>query len=158
MIHVQNGTAKITSALWAADPQSYTLAVADNANLGLASYDTVNGGTNFNQVVVKFTFAGDMDLNGLVENADYGAVDNGILLGITSNALYQDGDANYDGAVTVADYGIIDNGILNGFDTGTPLGGSGGGITAIPEPSTWVLGTLAAIGFGGLNLRRRRSE
>ena len=107
-------------------------------------------------MIVKFTFAGDLNLDGLVDPSDYGIVDNGILLNITSNALYQDGDTNYDGIVDPTDYAAIDNGILNGFDTGTPLGGSGGGITAIPEPSTWVLGTLAMLGFGGLNLRRRR--
>jgi autotransporter-associated beta strand protein len=156
-----NGTAKIGSSIWASDPQSYALAVADNNNLGINSYDVNYPGSglnNYNEVIVKFTFAGDMNLDGLTDANDYGVVDNGILLGITSGAVYTDGDSDYNGSVNSSDYAAIDNGILNGFDTGTPLSGLGGGITAIPEPSTWVLGTLAALSFGGLNLRRRRSK
>ena len=153
---VANGTAKITSSLWASDPQSFGLAVADNADLNLNVYDANYSGTgphNYNQIIVKFTFAGDMNLDGLVDGADYGVVDGGILAGITSGAVYSDGDSNYDGAVNEGDYSAIDGSILAGFDTGTPLNSmSNSGITPIPEPGTWVLVALS----GGTLLWRRR--
>ena len=128
------GTAKITSSMWAADPQSYTLAVANNAELNLSAYDSVDGGTNSNQIIVKFTFAGDMNLDGLVNAADYGVVDGGILAGMNSGATYASGDSNYDGAVNAGDYAVIDGSILAGFDSGTPLNAvdaSGSSITPL---------------------------
>ena len=129
---VNTGTAKITSSLWAVDPQSYGLAVANNADLNLNAYDLNYPGTgphDYNQIVVKFTFAGDMNLDGLVDAGDYGIVDGGILAGLTSGATYADGDSNYDGAVNEGDYAAIDGSILAGFDSGVPLAGTSGPTT-----------------------------
>jgi RHS repeat-associated protein len=57
-------------------------------------------------VIVRFSFAGDSDLNGFVEAADYGTIDN--YSQFPGADGYQNGDFNYDGVIDGADYGIID--------------------------------------------------
>jgi hypothetical protein len=63
---------------------------------------TVDGTT----VLVRFTYAGDANLDGVVDVADYGAIDNWIQFPGTDG--YGNGDFNYDGVIDVADYGVID--------------------------------------------------
>ena len=65
---------------------------------------TVDGTT----VIVKYTYAGDLDLNGLVDAADYGVIDNWVQFPGTNG--YANGDINYDGVIDAGDYGYIDNG------------------------------------------------
>ena len=60
-------------------------------------------------VIVKYTYAGDVNLDGLVDGADYGTLDNWIQFpGATD---YFNGDVNYDGVIDGADYGTLDNSI-----------------------------------------------
>ena len=56
-----------------------------------------------------YTWAGDVDLNGVVDAVDYGTIDNWIQFPGTTG--YTNGDLNYDGVIDAVDYGIIDNGI-----------------------------------------------
>ncbi|MDX1962112.1 MAG: autotransporter-associated beta strand repeat-containing protein [Pirellulales bacterium] len=133
----------------------------DNANsqfgnVGNPFYDLTLGdanlGTGFNQVIIRFTYPGDYNLDGQVDGADYVVVDSN--LGTITPGLsggWTLGDGDFDGVVTPADYLPIDSNFNNGV--GNPL--SNPVVTAIPEPSTWVLGSLAAIGLGVLGLRRR---
>jgi hypothetical protein len=58
-----------------------------------------------NAVLVKFTYAGDANLDGKIDIADYGLVDYNASLGTTG---WFNGDFNDDGKVDVLDYGIID--------------------------------------------------
>jgi hypothetical protein len=60
-------------------------------------------------VIVKYTYAGDQNLDGTIDVADYGSIDNWIQFPGTSG--YQNGDLNFDGIIDVADYGAIDNAI-----------------------------------------------
>jgi hypothetical protein len=60
-------------------------------------------------VIVKYTYVGDADLNGFIDAADYGIIDNWIQFPGTSG--YANGDFNYDGVIDAADYGYIDNSI-----------------------------------------------
>jgi hypothetical protein len=57
-------------------------------------------------VLVKYTYGGDANLDGVVDVADYGAIDNWIQF--PGTAGYVNGDFNYDGVIDVADYGFID--------------------------------------------------
>jgi GH18 family chitinase len=56
-------------------------------------------------VLVKYTYAGDTNLDGRINVDDYGRVDSAVAIGLTG---WLNGDFNYDGKVNVDDYGIID--------------------------------------------------
>ena len=58
-------------------------------------------------VLVKYTYAGDANLDGAVDGGDYGMIDN--FAQVPSADGYFNGDFNYDGVVDGGDYGVIDN-------------------------------------------------
>jgi hypothetical protein len=58
-------------------------------------------------VIVKYTYAGDVNLDGLVDASDYGVIDNFFQFPGTTG--YANGDFNYDGVIDASDYGYIDN-------------------------------------------------
>jgi len=85
-------------------------------------------------------------LDGLVDAADYGVIDNWVQFPGTSG--YANGDINYDGVIDAGDYGIIDNTIqLQGAPI--PINGAPVGLldlTAVPEPaSLWALALAAKV-------------
>jgi len=106
------------------------------------------GGVSVNSgdVLVMYTYAGDVNLDGLVDASDYGIIDNYYQFPGTTG--YANGDFNYDGIIDAGDYGIIDNAYqLQGAPipvNAAPAGLSGA--TAVPEPSgvLLLLGSLAA--------------
>jgi len=57
-------------------------------------------------VLVKYTYYGDADLNGLINGADYQLIDTGFGSHATD---WAHGDFNYDGVVNGSDYALIDN-------------------------------------------------
>jgi hypothetical protein len=59
--------------------------------------------------IVKYTYTGDLNLDGLIDAQDYGVIDNWVQFPGTSG--YASGDLNYDGVIDAADYGYIDNSI-----------------------------------------------
>jgi hypothetical protein len=90
-----------------------TLAAADAADLyGLAPADTTlyEGQTiDATTVIIKYTYTGDANLDGVIDGGDYGVIDNFVQV---PNAFgYFNGDFNYDGVIDGGDYGIIDNNI-----------------------------------------------
>jgi predicted outer membrane repeat protein len=70
----------------------------------LGSFDGFD--PSLNDVLIKYTYYGDADLDGKVDGSDYTRVDNGYLNRITG---WLNGDFNYDGAVNGSDYTLIDN-------------------------------------------------
>ncbi|MBC8109053.1 MAG: PEP-CTERM sorting domain-containing protein, partial [Anaerolineae bacterium] len=85
-----------------------------NKNLGVISgTNFLSGGTTtFNgktvvagDVLVKFTFNGDTDLNGTVDFDDYSHIDNGFNNNRTG---WYNGDFDYNGIVDFDDYSLID--------------------------------------------------
>ena len=60
-------------------------------------------------VILKYTYAGDGNLDGVIDGGDYGLIDNNVQ--IPGAFGYFNGDFNYDGVVDGGDYGIIDNNI-----------------------------------------------
>jgi hypothetical protein len=102
----------ITSSVAGANPL-YTLGMnSASAVLGISDTEqaewrgrTVDG----TAVIVRFTYAGDVNLDGLVDASDYGSIDNWVQFAGTSG--YANGDLNFDGVIDAADYGIIDNGV-----------------------------------------------
>jgi len=117
---------------------------------------TVTGATT----IAMYTYAGDVNFDGLVDGADYGTLDNWIQFPGTSG--YANGDVNYDGVIDGADYGVLDNtiqlqgapflGVFDAFADGSS--GAIAGVTAVPEPSACGLALLGAAAV--LGRRRRR--
>jgi hypothetical protein len=108
-----------------------------------------------NDVLVKYTYFGDADLDGAVTTNDYFQIDNGFL---GSKTGWINGDFDYDGAVTTNDYFLIDNAFLGQGSALVPtsLGGAAplSGVTAVPEPAS--LGVFAFAAAALLARRRRR--
>ena len=107
-------------------------------------------------VLMMYTYAGDVNLDGLVDGADYGTLDNWIQFPGTSG--YVNGDVNYDGVIDGADYGTLDNSIqLQGdpFPSGT-YPAFAARVAAVPEPATLSIFGVAVAGWLGPRSRRGR--
>jgi uncharacterized repeat protein (TIGR03803 family) len=101
----------ITSTTAAADSTHLTaLGVIQNNQSGSALFTAANtfDGTvpGAGDVLVKYTYYGDANLDGKVDGSDYSPIDNGYLNHLTS---WFNGDFNYDGAINGSDYTLIDN-------------------------------------------------
>jgi hypothetical protein len=112
-------------------------------------------------ILVKYTFYGDANLDGAVDGSDYTLIDAGFN-SAGSLTGWQNGDFNNDGVVDGSDYTLIDNAFnTQGASLGTnPLalvaGATAqiaGGGSAVPEPTTFGLVGIGAVGLIG---RRRR--
>jgi autotransporter-associated beta strand protein len=123
----------------------------------LGTFDGASPGAT--DVLIKYTYVGDANLDGKVDGSDYSRIDNGFSLGLTG---WYNGDFNYDGVVNGSDYTLIDN----AFNTqSASLADSlaspaaiataqiAGSATAVPEPTSLALFGMTAAGFLG---RRRR--
>jgi fibronectin-binding autotransporter adhesin len=129
-----------------------------------SAFDGVN--TTTSDVLVKYTYYGDADLNGVVNGADYAQIDTGY--GSRNNPTplsgWSSGDFNYDGVIDGTDYSLIDN-TFNQISAGnaTPLVlignqvsfASPADISSVPEPTTT---SVLALGAMGLMSRRRRKH
>ncbi len=155
----------IASSLAATDGKPTALAVADNTDplLGIADLEGELLDADGSDVLVKFTWFGDANFDGVIDAADYALIDQSWNGGNQSPAGGGDwrwaaGDFNYDGIVDAADYALIDQ-VWNNFQ-GQTLGekpallGTGGG-TPTPEPATLA---LLALGAGAMLARRRRNR
>jgi hypothetical protein len=134
-----------------------TIGVSDGASVlflgptetGTFAGQTVTGATT----IAVYTYAGDVNFDGLVDASDYGIIDNYFQFPGTTG--YANGDFNYDGVIDAGDYGIIDNTFqLQGAPI--PMGGGsvGAGLTAVPEPA--AIGLLGIAGAVAAVRRRRR--
>jgi hypothetical protein len=155
-----NGTGGISST--AAHNDTRFLTALGSRQSNGTPFDGVN--TTTNDVLVKYTYYGDADLNGTVNGADYAQIDTGY--GTRNNPTpltgWQNGDFNYDGVINGTDYALIDNAFNQFNATGAvPLAlisnsasFSSSATSAVPEPTT-----LGLLGIGAISLlgRRRRT-
>ena len=105
--------------------ESVQLAVANNGDLGV-SYGTWLGGETLghNDIIVKYTYTGDLNLDGQVNAEDYNLLTNFSDQGTTSQNEWAFGDLNGDGKLNATDYndflnycyGNGTNGVLGGND------------------------------------------
>jgi len=67
-----------------------------------------------NTIIVKQTWAGDMDLNGRIDADDYFQIDSGFLSQYRAQPLrgYRNGDIDYSGTIDADDYYLIDSAFL----------------------------------------------
>jgi autotransporter-associated beta strand protein len=121
-----------------------------NAATGLATTDAL----------VKYTYFGDADLNGVVDNTtDYDLWSNGFTnpgLAATNGWLY--GDFDFSGTVdNTTDYDLWSTGFAHqGGALSAPAAAAGTeGVQAVPEPSAMMLAGLGAILFAVGSLSRR---
>ncbi|MBC7782275.1 MAG: PEP-CTERM sorting domain-containing protein [Burkholderiales bacterium] len=114
------------------------LGVVDNGAVG-GAITALSGyaGVTAQSVLVKYTWRGDANLDGIVNGSDYALADTGFTGGGTG---WFYGDVNYDGITNGSDYALIDTGFSS---QSGPL----------PEPSV-----LAVLGTGALALLRRRQR
>ncbi|MBC7782276.1 MAG: autotransporter-associated beta strand repeat-containing protein [Burkholderiales bacterium] len=113
------------------------LGVIDGATTGgqvaaLSGFTVPNPTTS---VLVKYTWRGDANLDGVVNGSDYALADTGFSGGGTG---WFYGDVNYDDVINGSDYALIDTGFSS--QTG-PL----------PEPAM-----LSLLGLGAMGMLRRR--
>ena len=115
--------------------QALAIMVYDNTVISQSSFEGVtglgyfDGGNNpvgFNQVLVKLTYLGDFNADGVVNASDYTWLD-GFALG--ANPL---GDLNGDGVVNATDYTWLDGSALN--QSFGVLAGNGSGFTPVQTP------------------------
>jgi hypothetical protein len=107
------------------------------------------------ELLIRNTYNGDANLDGLVNADDYFRIDSNFLAP-PPEPTYAHGDFNYDGTINADDYFLIDSAFLA---QGTPLAGSGDSpplmsAAAVPEPSALFLLVIAA----GSSTRRSRDR
>ncbi|HVX85310.1 MAG TPA: dockerin type I repeat-containing protein [Phycisphaerae bacterium] len=97
-------------------------------------------------VIIKYTFGGDANLDGKVDSADQAILTS--YMGTSSGADWSMGDFNYDGVVNSADQAILTADWLDGT----------GGIHGAPVPEPAALGIIGIPAFVMLSRRYRRSH
>jgi len=138
----------ITSSTAAANANANTgLAIADNAALGLGAFSGER--VTANSILLKYTYYGDIDMNGQVDADDLTVFASGF--GRASGATQVDGDIDFNGAVNADDLTVFANNFGRGI--GSPLAVAS--VQAVPEPSTSLLFMLAAVSVV-LHAARRR--
>jgi hypothetical protein len=117
-----------------------TLGVIRNSDLDITTGVPGSTFTNFggqpvtpDDVLVKYTYTGDGNLDGAVTFDDYAAMDSAFF-GLIENLGWATGDINFDGDITFDDYSVVDQAF---FFQGAPL--SHPDITTVPEPQTWLM-------------------
>ena len=107
-----------------------------------------------NDILIKYTYNGDANLDGVVNADDYFRIDSGFLQPPADPSWY-DGDFNYDNKINADDYFLIDSAFLA---QGGALEGGLLRAVAVPEPGVISLGLVAALGLLGRRRRGRRAE
>jgi hypothetical protein len=100
-----------------------------SGNLTTLGIAEING-----DVLVKFTYGGDANLDGKLNILDYVQIDQGIMAQLTG---WSNGDCNYDGKINIGDYVIIDSNIRT---QGVPFAGAA-------VASTYSGAAITGLGF-----------
>lgn len=139
---VGSGTDELATLAVALNDKGGAPLVSSMAGVELATTD----------VIVKYTYLGDTDLNGLVDSTDLQNLIRGLREGLSG---WVNGDTNYDNVVDANDLANL----LVAMRLGTePLGNGTGAPSvggAVPEPGVALMGMAGMLGLG-LRSRRRK--
>ncbi len=116
-------------------------------------------------VLVKYTYIGDSNLNGVVSFDDYIGMDNAFF-GLIPNLGWATGDINFDNLINFDDYSAVDQafffqGPSLGNETAIPgpffqaASGSDIAVVEVPEAASAILAGLAIVALVGFAYRRR---
>jgi autotransporter-associated beta strand protein len=161
----------ITSSAAAADTTHlHALGVIQNDNgMGTSTplYNTFEGYSSLNDsdVLIKYTYYGDTNLDGKVDASDYSRIDAAFLANKTSPGSmtgWFNGDFNYDGVINGSDYTLMDNAFnTQGAFIASEIAGPSAvatdqiaGGNSVPEPASLGLLTIGAAGLLGRRKRR----
>ena len=131
----------LTSSAARANPDA-TLAIIPNPGLATFSGEVLGA----HDILVKYTWNGDANLDGRVNSDDYFRVDAGFL---GNKVGFANGDFNYDGTVNSDDYFLIDSAFL-ARTTSATLAAATAAIN--PEPTMLPL----VLALATMAMRRRR--
>ena len=158
-----NGSAGLVSATAAADAAHLTAlgVIPNTADGSTALYTSFDGqATSATDVLARYTYYGDTNLDGVVNAADYTRLDAGAVMSLTG---WLNGDFNYDGVVDGTDYALADNAFNQQAGTvaapaallASPAAAlATGAASAVPEPAS--VAVMAVAGLALLGRRRGR--
>jgi hypothetical protein len=149
----------ITSSSAATVTNNTALAVElNNDGNGNTLFSSFDGQTVTNtDVLVKYTYVGDANMDGVVNGSDYTLIDNSFNSG--APATWRNGDFNYDGKINGDDYLLIDNAfnsegsVTFAATPAAPTEMIASNTSQVPEPTT---SALLIVSSAGLLARRRR--
>jgi hypothetical protein len=133
----------ITSSAAAIEPQSRSVGYAENSSLPLGPYAAFRGqSVDDSSLLMTYTRTGDANLDGVVNDADVTIVSATYAPGVPQ-PHWALGDFDYNGFVDDADVTLL--GVF--YDpTAAPLAAPEAvGVTAVPEPASWVMLILGGI-------------
>jgi hypothetical protein len=144
-----NGQGISSSAAAAAQPESRSVAYADNSALPLGSFASFHGQpVDETSVLIAYTRTGDANLDGLVNDDDVTIVNANYAPGV-SQPHWVSGDFDYSGFVDDDDITLL-NSFFDASASAVPSN------VAIPEPNTFLLCFCAIATYLCLLRARRR--
>jgi autotransporter-associated beta strand protein len=152
-----NGTGITSSAAAAAEAETRSVGYAENISLPLGAYTTFRGQqVDDTTVLIAFTWTGDANLDGVVNDDDVTIVGATYAPGV-AQASWARGDFDYNGFVDDDDVTLL--GVF--YDpSAAPVGGppaepGAGAVAAVPEPATLILSIMGGIAIGAFVRRPR---
>jgi hypothetical protein len=138
-----NGINSSSAAAAASSAHRTAIGYAEASSLGLSTFGGISlDGTD---VVLRYVYSGDANLDGVVNALDFNAVATNFG---GAGKVWLNGDFNYDGTVNTSDFVLLSGnfGQSIGAIAAPPALGS-----VVPEPTT-----VALLSVGALAIRRRR--
>jgi hypothetical protein len=145
---VKVGPGHTTGIISSTSDGSQMLVLFDNGLVGRLEWRGVAIGPG--AVVGKYTYFGDVNIDGQVTGDDYTVIDANLNTDPAVGLEWLKGDANRDGIVTGDDYTVVDARLWLGV--GNPLSPSN--LIAVPEPG--AMATFLVMGLMGRRRVRRQ--